>query len=640
VTMTIGWRPGGSGRAAWRLPGANARLRGPSGAYFALPHRRFIVGLLPLVLTLATAPALPGQAREIDGGVHHLRAGNRAEWSENAALQHERDHEVRFSAAAGNREEWTLSLRQAGVRQLWRVLLNGREVARLHQDENPSVAYWSIPAGAVGAGENVLRIEPMDTLPDDVSVAMITLRQAARERVLREAALDLTVRAEGGSSLPARITIVDGSGALQETGAASGGRLAVRPGVVYTGDGRASIPLPAGQYRVYATRGFEYGVDSTEVVLRAGERAEHAFALTREVPSEGWVSADTHVHTFTHSGHGDASMEERAITIAGEGLELPILTDHNVHVDLSPTAEAVGVRAHFTPIVGNELTTPVGHFNLFPLAPDLAVPSSRVSDWSAVDRAIGALPTVRAVVLNHGRDLHSGFRPIADAGTLAGGRTAEQGWRLPAIAMEIVNSGAMMSEPLTLFKDWLALLNRGYRLTPVGASDSHDVSRYIVGQGRTYLRTDDSDPGRIDVDAAMESFRAGAVMVSFGLLAELSVDGGYGPGDVVPAGDAAEVEVAVRVLGPAWTRAERVSLYVNGEPVRTERIDDAGLPGVKWSGTWRLPRPAGGAHLVVMTEGPDPQRLFWPIAKPYQATSAETNPRVFGVSGAVWLAPR
>ena len=46
-----------------------------------------------------------------------------------------------------------------------------------------------------------------------------------------------------------------------------------------------------------------------------------------------------------------------------------------------------------------------------------------------------------------------------------------------------------------LVNDWMALLNRGYRVTPVGSSDSHDVGRHFVGQGRTYIRCDDSDPG-------------------------------------------------------------------------------------------------------------------------------------------------
>jgi len=40
-------------------------------------------------------------------------------------------------------------------------------------------------------------------------------------------------------------------------------------------------------------------------------------------------------------------------------------------------------------------------------------------------------------------------------------------------------------------------------VTPVGSSDSHDVARYIVGQGRTYIRCDDRDVAHLDLEAAV-----------------------------------------------------------------------------------------------------------------------------------------
>ena len=61
--------------------------------------------------------------------------------------------------------------------------------------------------------------------------------------------------------------------------------------------------------------------------------------------------------------------------------------------------------------------------------------------------------------------------------------------------MEVVNSGAQQTDVMRPFRDWFGLLNHGLALTPVGASDSHDVSRYIVGQGRTYIRCQSDQPG-------------------------------------------------------------------------------------------------------------------------------------------------
>src|SRR6202035_1618554 len=93
------------------------------------------------------------------------------------------------------------------------------------------------------------------------------------------------------------------------------------------------------------------------------------------------------------------------------------------------------------------------------------------------------------------------------------------GRELPANAMEVINSGAQQTDFMCLFHDWFGLLNRGVFLTPIAASDSHDVSRYIVGQGRTYIRCKDDRPGQIDVSAAVENLLEGRVMVSCGLMA-------------------------------------------------------------------------------------------------------------------------
>ena len=107
------------------------------------------------------------------------------------------------------------------------------------------------------------------------------------------------------------------------------------------------------------------------------------------MPTPGFVACDTHVHTLTHSGHGDATDVERAITLAGEGVELPIATDHNKQVDYHAAAVKAGVRKYFTPVVGNEVTTSVGHFNVFPLPAGGPVPDFKAKDWKGVAAALG-----------------------------------------------------------------------------------------------------------------------------------------------------------------------------------------------------------------------------------------------------------
>jgi hypothetical protein len=123
-------------------------------------------------------------------------------------------------------------------------------------------------------------------------------------------------------------------------------------------------------------------------------------------------------------------------------------------------------------------------------------------------------------------------------------------------------------------------------------------------------------------------------MVSYGLLAEIEVEG-KGPGELVDPKDA--LDVRIRVKGPGWTRAQRVALYVNGVKVREEEIGRGTNAGLKWEGTWRLPRPRHDVHLVAIAEGPGIAAPYWPTAKPYQPTSIEFTPYVLGLSGAVFV---
>jgi hypothetical protein len=443
--------------------------------------------------------------------------------------------------------------------------------------------------------------------------------------------------ADSGHGLPCRVTIVDRRGELVPLTAEPGARLAVRPGVVYSPDGAARVGLAPGDYTVYATRGFEYGLDQREVSLAEGQDRRVDLAIRREVPTPGLVACDTHVHTLTFSGHGDATIDERAITLAGEGIELPIATDHEHFTELAPAADRMGVRGAFTPVVGDEVTTKVGHFNAFPFVAGTPVPDPRLTDWPSLLGGIRAAnPTNRPVIiLNHPRDLHAGFRPF-DRSHFNPVTGEHARGPLGVDAIEVINSGAMNSDPMRPIFDWMAVINHGERVAAVAASDSHDVTRFIVGQGRAYIACPDGDPGRIDVDAACRALREGRAVLSLGLLARIAVDDRFTEGDVA-AGIGKTLRVVVTVLGPSWTSTDRVTLFLNGVPLREERVEPRAVGGEKARIVWEIPRPSYDAHLVSVASGPGVTAPYWPIAAPYQPTSPTWTPRVLSVTNPVFL---
>lgn len=601
------------------------------------PPRAVCSGVCALLL-LAPAVGQPPPAVDLvlTDRLHHLRSGTTREWSD-FPTQPEGPALVLPFQSSANPGERTLRLRHRDVKQAWRVRVNGRELARLPADEADTITYWPIPPGTLRDGANELRVDAEGASADDVMIGQIAVIDRTRTDVLTEATLDVTVReAPGGVPIPSRITVTDERGTLISLGNVSDAGQAVRPGIVYTRDGAARLTLPAGRYVLHAGRGFEYGVDRVTVDLARGATTSRRLSIRREVDTAGWAAMDPHVHTATYARHGDATIDERMLTLAGEGIELPVSTEHNIRVPFEERAGAAGVGERFTPLLGSEVTTPaLGHFNVFPLPVGGGAIDQRAPDWTALHRAIDAAGDRPIVVLNHGRDVHGGFRPLGPARHLGIAGEDLDGWTLPANAMEIVNSGAVLSDGLALTRDWLGLLNRGLRMTPVGSSDSHDVARYIVGQGRTYLRCDDRQPHRIDTAHAIASLRAGTVMVSYGLLTEIDV-AGHGPGELVEHAGG-RLAVRVRVKGPGWTRADRVVLYANGVRVEDAAITDGAAAGLKWEGTWRLPAPAHDLHLVAVATGPGITAPHWPTAKPHQPTSPDFTPYVLGVSGAVFV---
>ena len=201
------------------------------------------------VLTGAMQAAGEPGRRGLDAARHHLGVAGLPEWQEfEASPPHGRQLDVSFSAQA-NAQENTLFLWQRNVKTTWNVLLNGRKLGALEALAQPLVLALPIPAGLLKDGENRLSIvRPPSPMLDDIVVGEIALDPRPRDDALAEAVLDVAVTdAESGAAVPCRLTLVEAAGeALAPLSAAPGQRLAVRTGVVYTGDGQARLGARAG----------------------------------------------------------------------------------------------------------------------------------------------------------------------------------------------------------------------------------------------------------------------------------------------------------------------------------------------------------------------------------------------------------
>jgi hypothetical protein len=465
-------------------------------------------------------------------------------------------------------------------------------------------------------GENRLRVHGAKPT-DDIAVGRMRLHLGTLREVLDLVPVVVRVRDEAsGTPLPARLTVVDEEGARAMLYYGARDLAAVRPGVCYQADGEARFELRRGRYRLSATRGMEWSLAESELSTEGGP-AELELVLRREVDSTGFVACDTHVHTFTHSGHGDATVEERQVTLAGEGVELAIATDHNHNTDYRPAQARLGLARWFTPVVGNEVTTDIGHFNAFPLDPAGPVPDWQSGDIEVVVAGIRAAGA-EVVILNHPRWPEDDKSPFAAAGLDRGSGASSM--THPYDALEVINSDNREPDPMGLFQDWFALLDRGERLVAVASSDSHTVD-VMVGGGRTYIESASDDPAALDVPALTAALRAGRSSLSMGLFADVRVDGAR-PGDLVPRAARHAVELVVRA--PSWVRPRRAEVWVNG--ALRAQADLSGAPAGPFARTLALAVEARAhdAWLVCVVHGDGVRHPAWPLLNDY--TLAATNP--------------
>ena len=577
-------------------------------------------------------------AKVLSDEVFHLGNDEKKDWK---AFTRAKPHDgkkitVRFSAEP-NKSESALELRSGDVNSKSGVTLNSRRLGSLVKGKGgkgENVQYFKVPAGLLKKTGNVLVVAYEEKTTDDFYVGPFVLhsRSVAAMKRLAEVEVFVTSKEQPGKGLPCRLSIVrlvtKRAKIVEEPVEVKldkSTKLAFRKGTVYTLDGRLSLALKAGKYRIYATRGFEYGLGKARVDVSPAEKRRVELVLEREVATTGYLAGDTHIHTLTYSGHGDASVAERVVTIAGEGVELAIATDHNHHTDYSSWSSKAGSGSHYQSVVGNEFTTSIGHFNAFPIEKKAKPANHKHSDWDKLLKAVRATPGVRVVICNHPR--RQGFKkgPWGKIGLdpVTGQFKDGRQW-LGLDAVEVINGKTLEKDAYENFADWFALLNAGHRLTAVAGSDSHTVAQ-PVGHCRTYIRSSTDDPGRINVAEVVENILAGRVLVSMGLLADVKVNGKFTAGDLAT-GVGEDLEVEVEVRGPRWARASRVALFFNGRKVREEKIEHSSDAVIKYRDRWVFGGPSKDIHLVAIATGPPLENSYWSPPQDDRYVIGATNP--------------
>jgi hypothetical protein len=392
----------------------------------------------------------------------------------------------------------------------------------------------------------------------------------------RGGALRFDVRDEAtGRLVPCKLTILglDGTPEPRLGGAAAGverERLTLSTNRILAGACSGAVTIPAGRYEVQVSRGPEWDV-SVERVEITPRGADLVARLSRVVRTDGWLSADLHVHADP-SADSRVPPHSRARQLAAEGVDLLVSMDHDAVTDYAPVVDELGLGAELATVRGVEILTDAwGHFGVFPLPEDSDVRERVESLGRAVLEPAALLAEIRRLVpdafvaVHHPRldDIgyfaRAGFDPVVDA--------ARPGFAYGFDGVEVLNGAANVDADAVAraLRDWFALLARGHVVVATGGSDAHRLGPNTVGYPRTYARVGrPAASPAARADQFLRALQRGEAFVTTGPFIEAWVDG-KGIGETVSVA-APEFELELEVRAAPWVDVRRVIVYVGGEP--------------------------------------------------------------------------
>jgi hypothetical protein len=437
-----------------------------------------------------------------------------------------------------------------------------------------------LATGSLSAGSRAFRLPDgfgsLASVRDEMGVpAAEALPLSSGETVISAApatrgAVSFRYTAEDGEPLPVHVVLRGMRGTPDPlprapAGAYAGGRS------LYLLRGEAMLWLAPGAYQVTASHGPAYSLAKTTIEVAPHTMVVARDTLRRVVETKGWSSADFHLHAAP-SPDAPVSLPARVASLACEGVDFAVATDHNRITDYTPFIEAAGMSAKLGTLAGAEITTAPppswGHFNAFPLplpqrAPEDSAPpyyDIAPADLLAAARDAGA----RVLQVNHGRMAPSiGYFDLVHLDQATGG--ADPSFSANFDAVEAFN-GIYLETPEKVregVRDLVALARRGLHPTATGNSDSHQLLYEEAGYPRTYVHVgaEPDGPGHASL---LEALLRGDTSVSSGPFVELTVDEA-GIGSHISLGGRRRVRAHVRVSAPSWVPVETIELWRNDE---------------------------------------------------------------------------
>jgi hypothetical protein len=338
-----------------------------------------------------------------------------------------------------------------------------------------------------------------------------------------------------------------------------------------SGVGAARVPL--GTYDVYVSRGPEWDLYVARHVTVAARGAHVSARLHHVVHTDGWVSADFHVHAAS-SADSRVPMHDRIYEFLSDGVEVITSTDHNVVSDYAPLIQELGVGRDINSIVGDEVTTNGwGHFGAWPLPQKLeeaghgaTLVQGRTAAQFFHDVRVNAPGAI--IDVHHPRiDAEIGYFTVGQLDT-AHDRAGRPGFSFDFDAVEVLN-GYQDPERRSVDRviaEWFELLDHGHLITATGNSDTHHLDHNIGGYPRNYVRVLDDRPAMVRPEQIATALKHHRSFFTTAPFVRLRAGGGE-LGDVVRA-QGGKIKVEIEVQAAPWVAVSSAALYLSGREVK------------------------------------------------------------------------
>lgn len=501
---------------------------------------------------------------------------------------------------------------------------DGRVLSRGHADKEGAFTLHLPPqaatAYAVVAG-----------YPTSVAVNLAADATTAKLVLAKGATLNIVAKEAGTNEpLPVRVQILPQTpvpkapvewGIVQEPG-----------GVLlqdFPADGVSKLVVPPGTHRVLVSRGFDYELFDQVVTAEAGKVTEVPVTLLRSVDTTGVMCADLHVHS-NFSADSDDTVPMKVRAAVGEGLELPISSEHEWIIDFRPTITKLGLAKWAWSFPSEELTTfSYGHFGVIPLNPIPNAPNGGAIDWvgkdpPAIFKLVHERPEKPALIVNHPNTAGFGGYFSATVFDYATAKGRDGVWSEEFEALEVFNGSDFDKNRDASVKSWFSMLNAGKTTWAVGGSDSHHWRTSRIGYPRTCMNFGHDDPSKVTPELVRDFIKTGAAIVSGGLSMTVQGPGGAGPGGTDKAG-----AYKVTVSAASWVDATELEVIVDGETSQKLPLGTSvgAGPGKRFELAVNVaPTTSRARHYVVFTAKGD--RDLSPIS-PGDKPFAASNPIFF-----------